>query len=342
MIAVNNQKDSVSPLPLSGKKRKVKSHIVTPTLPKNIQLPGTGLPFTSPDEGICKSQLLPEGTITDPKDSRGNVQPADKGLPSMTSNEGTAKTTPHPEGSLGDKDLDGNKPPADMKPINPTIANPLGTGDEYQPDHETLQLTTLADIQAYLLSKDELAHESDEEEVFVAGDDMEEENQADEEEHQSPSPNKDKPEPSHTPATQESDSDSSSPDLKKFDNTLPLTERQLVKYLRVSQKVSRVLSFKKLTEEHWTQRILACEETRAPKRIDKGKKIATDDVESQVKLVPISKVAREDLDELDRELIKKAADQARLLAITKPEVVKVVRKEAGKFGIDPERITSAK
>ncbi|GKE95498.1 hypothetical protein Tco_1580353 [Tanacetum coccineum] len=42
------------------------------------------------------------------------------------------------------------------------------------------------------------------------------------------------------------------------------------------------------------------------------------------------------------ELIKKAAEQARLLAITKPEVVKVVRGEAEKIGIDPERITSAK
>ncbi|GJY16217.1 hypothetical protein Tco_0386639 [Tanacetum coccineum] len=42
------------------------------------------------------------------------------------------------------------------------------------------------------------------------------------------------------------------------------------------------------------------------------------------------------------ELIKKAAEQARLLAITKPEVVKVVREEAVKIGIDPKRITSAK
>ncbi|GJZ99569.1 hypothetical protein Tco_0672120 [Tanacetum coccineum] len=42
------------------------------------------------------------------------------------------------------------------------------------------------------------------------------------------------------------------------------------------------------------------------------------------------------------ELIKKAAEQARLLAITKPEVVKVVRVEAEKIRIDPERITSAK
>ncbi|GJR61553.1 hypothetical protein Tco_1503715 [Tanacetum coccineum] len=52
------------------------------------------------------------------------------------------------------------------------------------------------------------------------------------EEHQSPSSNKDKPEPSHSPETQVSDSNSSSPDLIRFDNTLPLTERQLVKSLR--------------------------------------------------------------------------------------------------------------
>ncbi|GJX09754.1 hypothetical protein Tco_0199613 [Tanacetum coccineum] len=37
-----------------------------------------------------------------------------------------------------------------------------------------------------------------------------------------PSPKQDQPEPSHV---QESTSDSSSPDLKKFDNILPLTER---------------------------------------------------------------------------------------------------------------------
>ncbi|GJY99947.1 hypothetical protein Tco_0517377 [Tanacetum coccineum] len=159
--------------------------------------------FTSPNEGIRKSQPLPYGTTTDPKDSGGNVQPADKGLPSTDSNKGTAKTTPRPEGSLGDKDSKGNKPPDDMEPINPTVADPSGT--------------------------DELAQESDKEEVFVAGDDMEEENQANREEHQSPSPNKEKHEPSYTPATQESNSNSSSPNFKKFDNTLPLTKRKLIK-----------------------------------------------------------------------------------------------------------------
>ncbi|GKD80895.1 hypothetical protein Tco_1347734, partial [Tanacetum coccineum] len=83
---------------------------------------------------------------------------------------------------LRDKDSEGNKPPADMEPINPTVDDPSGTGAEYQvdesqstrlryqtltenkgktsfevePDLQTLQFTTIADIQAYLLSKDEL------------------------------------------------------------------------------------------------------------------------------------------------------------------------------------------
>ncbi|GKG01590.1 hypothetical protein Tco_0306295, partial [Tanacetum coccineum] len=65
---------------------------------------------------------------------KGNVQPTDKGLPSTVSNEGTDKTTPHPEGPLRDKDLGGNKTPPDMKPINPTVVDPSGTGAKYQVD----------------------------------------------------------------------------------------------------------------------------------------------------------------------------------------------------------------
>ncbi|GKC77762.1 hypothetical protein Tco_1128536 [Tanacetum coccineum] len=42
-------------------------------LERNIQLAGMGLPFTSPDEGIHKSQPLLERTTIDPKDLGGNV-----------------------------------------------------------------------------------------------------------------------------------------------------------------------------------------------------------------------------------------------------------------------------
>ncbi|GKG59274.1 hypothetical protein Tco_0604925, partial [Tanacetum coccineum] len=45
-----------------------------------------------------------------------------------------AKTTPRPEGLLGDKDSEGNKSPTDMKPINPSVADLLGTSAEYQVD----------------------------------------------------------------------------------------------------------------------------------------------------------------------------------------------------------------
>ncbi|GKD84890.1 hypothetical protein Tco_1356044 [Tanacetum coccineum] len=121
----------------------------------------------------------------------------------------TVKTTPLLGGPLGDKDSEVNKTHADMEPINPTIVDLSGTGAEYQVDEtqstrlryqtltknkgktysevdsglETLQLTTLADVQAYLLFEDELALESDEEEVFAAGEHMDEDTQADEEEH---------------------------------------------------------------------------------------------------------------------------------------------------------------
>ncbi|GJY09303.1 hypothetical protein Tco_0377488, partial [Tanacetum coccineum] len=54
------------------------------------------------------------------------------------------------------------------------------TSFEVDPDTETLPLTTIADIQAYLLSDDDLLQESDEE-VFAAGDDMDAEPKADEE-----------------------------------------------------------------------------------------------------------------------------------------------------------------
>ncbi|GKE43696.1 hypothetical protein Tco_1470980 [Tanacetum coccineum] len=59
--------------------------------------------------------------------------------------------------------------------------------------------------------------------------DIEEDTQADEEQHQSPPPNTDKSKPSPDQETQESECDSSSPELKKYDNILPLTERQLIK-----------------------------------------------------------------------------------------------------------------
>ncbi|GJT09530.1 hypothetical protein Tco_0856572 [Tanacetum coccineum] len=236
------EKDSLSSLPLSAKPKKGKSQSVTPTLPKSqgpevsgalskkSKRPKSKNPPTETKEtppkpmedsdqshsGTHKSQPLPAGTATHPKDSRGNIQPLDSDLTSMTSDEGTVKTTSRPEGSLGDKDLGGNIPPADMEPINPIIADLSGTG---KPSHEihhqspSPQAASIAEIH-----------------------------------HQSPSPQADKTQSSHAPSTEASDTDSFCDDiLKKYDNILPLTERQLVKYLR---KMSNAM-FARITEDNW-------------------------------------------------------------------------------------------
>nr|GEY67532.1 uncharacterized mitochondrial protein AtMg00810-like [Tanacetum cinerariifolium] len=101
------------------------------------------------------------------------------------------------------------------------------TSSKVKPDTEPLQLQNFADVHAFILSEHELDKESDEEEVLAAGEDMDKDPQVTEE-VRTPSPKQDQPEPSHV---QESTCDSSSPDLKKFDNNLPLTERKLIKYL---------------------------------------------------------------------------------------------------------------
>ncbi|GKC40019.1 hypothetical protein Tco_1052403 [Tanacetum coccineum] len=76
----------------------------------------------------------------------------------------------------------------------------------------------------------------------------------------------------------------------------------------------------------------------SPKRTNKGKKIATDDVESLMKLVPASKVVQED----PNEPIRRKRTKSRRLEITKTEVIKIVQEEAEKIKIDPKKIISAK
>ncbi|GJW28115.1 hypothetical protein Tco_0044990 [Tanacetum coccineum] len=114
----------------------------------------------------------------------------------------------------------------------------LGTKTQKETNHPLIcnQSTILLLIlQALVLS-------TSEEDILGAGEEMDEDPQTAsiaETHHQYPSPQADKPQSSHAPSTEASDTDSSCDDtLKKYDNTLPLTERQLVKYLR---KVSTAL-----------------------------------------------------------------------------------------------------
>ncbi|GJY44725.1 hypothetical protein Tco_0432938 [Tanacetum coccineum] len=145
----------ITPLPFTVKKKKEKSQTVTLTLPKSQGLEASGL--------------------------SGKKQPIGIGLLSMVSDEDTVKTTLLPKGPRGDKDLEGLKPPADMKPLTNLVANPSGTDDKYQPDSETLQLTTFVDVQALLLSDDD--------DVLKVGEEMDEDIPPTDEEDQSPPQN---------------------------------------------------------------------------------------------------------------------------------------------------------
>nr|GEX59914.1 hypothetical protein [Tanacetum cinerariifolium] len=161
------------------KKKIAKSQTMTPTLPKSQG------PKASESLLQKRKKPLPKKAPKETKETpppRQRRVPTDKVLPFTASNEGTAKTTPHPEGPLGEKDSEGNKPPTDMEPIHPTIADPSRTGAEYQVD-ET-QPTRLR-YQTVIKNKGKTSSEErDEEKVFAARDDMEEETQADKEEHQ--------------------------------------------------------------------------------------------------------------------------------------------------------------
>ncbi|GJW89917.1 retrovirus-related pol polyprotein from transposon TNT 1-94 [Tanacetum coccineum] len=195
-----------------------------------------------PTEGSEQSYPVSSGTIPDPQDLERNIQLTSTGclshsmraleLTSTTSDEGMAKTTLRPKGSLEDKDSWGNISPTDMEPINPTDADLSGIN-----------------VRSFLLSDDE-AQES-EEDILGAGEEIDEEPRAAsivETHHQSPPPQSDKPQSSYAPHTEASDTDSLCNDiLMKYDNILPLTERQLVKCL---MKMSNAL-FAMITEDNW-------------------------------------------------------------------------------------------
>ncbi|GJT76471.1 hypothetical protein Tco_1043196 [Tanacetum coccineum] len=308
-------------------------------LERNIQLVSMGLPSTL-DEGTRKLQPLLKGTTIDPKDLGGNDQPTDKGLPSTASNEGMAKTTLCPEGPLRDKDSRGNKPPADMEPINPTVADPSGTSAKYQVDHTQstkLRYQSLTKNEALLISDDERVQESDEEEVFEAGEDMDEDTQADTK-VQSPPPN----------WTQHKEAAIFYADLKASiegfyeenidhnDQTNKVIDAAMNSFDKNSIERGDILNALNGATE-----ALKANQDAVKEGHREGKAIVTDDQpEDQRKLVPASKEIQAHLDK--EEKIKKAAEEAKMFEMTKTEVIKVVPEEAKKIGLYPKKIISVK
>ncbi|GJW16881.1 hypothetical protein Tco_0024317 [Tanacetum coccineum] len=192
MIAINNLESLVETPPTkkvptedSDKTKSVSSGQTAhpQDIERNTQLVVKGSHYP-PDEGTRKSQPLPEGKTTDPKDSKGNKHPADKGLPFTVPDDCIGKTKPLPERSREDKDSERLKPLADMESLTSPVTVLLGTDAKYQ-NFKPLKLTTIADIQALLRASDDDLKEDSEDDVFKAGEEMDEYIQeADTEEHQ--------------------------------------------------------------------------------------------------------------------------------------------------------------
>ncbi|GKD83252.1 hypothetical protein Tco_1350091, partial [Tanacetum coccineum] len=156
---------------LSNKEKKTKSHTVSKPKPKTQGPEASGIlpqkrkkPKTQktpgshylPNEGTRKSQPFPEGKTTDPKDLKGNKHPTDKGLPFTV-----------PDDYIGTKAV--------------TERGLMLMEQNFKP----LKLTTIADIQALLRASDDDLKEDSEDDVFKAGEEMDEYIQeADTEEHQ--------------------------------------------------------------------------------------------------------------------------------------------------------------
>ncbi|GKC00653.1 hypothetical protein Tco_0986789, partial [Tanacetum coccineum] len=207
---------------LSRNRNKPKSKKTTP----EVQV----TPPTMPTEDSEKTQSVSSGKAVNPQDTERTTQLAVKGSYSPL-DEGTRKSQPLPEGPHKDKDLEGLNLPANMEPSTNLVLTLAGTDAKYQVDQtqstrlryrpltknkgetssevksdtKTLLLTTDADVQALLLSDDDLAESEDDE--FEAEIPTKERVS---EEHQSPTPHKEQPESSHAKDTDAFDSESSS------------------------------------------------------------------------------------------------------------------------------------
>nr|GEV74870.1 protein reduced wall acetylation 4-like [Tanacetum cinerariifolium] len=230
-------------------------------------------PPPNPTEASEQSHSVSSGNVPDPQDLEknkqlavGNKQPIDTGLPSTISDECTVKTTPLPERPRGDKDSEGLKPPADMEPLTTHVVDPSWTDAEITEDqwakHEEAAVS-YADLRASIEGYYEENADTDGE-----NDDTQTEKDKVEKELESKEPTNVVLVSSFKPL--ESSTSASAPTETPTPEAQPITT-----IISISQPKS----------------------SQATKRTDKGKKIATDDVEPPEKLVLASKVVREYPDE---------------------------------------------
>ncbi|GKB08287.1 hypothetical protein Tco_0836571 [Tanacetum coccineum] len=131
-------------------------------------------------EGTIKSQPLPKSKKSDPQDSEGNKHPADMGLLATHPDERLKplvdrdSSTPPVTALLGiDAKYQVDQTQSTRFKVLVPDQNKGKTSSEVESDTKTLLLTTVADIQALLVDSDEELKD-DNDDVFKAGEEMDE------------------------------------------------------------------------------------------------------------------------------------------------------------------------
>ncbi|GJY06644.1 hypothetical protein Tco_0373698 [Tanacetum coccineum] len=380
IVDVNKCKHSVNPLPFSIKKKKGKSQTMTLTLtqsqghealgslpqkmkkPKSKKTPTeTKVTPPKPMKGSEQSHSVSSGTIPDPKDPERNiqlagenVQPVDRGLPSTVSDEGAAKTTPLPKGLHGDKNSEGLKPPIDMEPQTNPVDDPSGNDAMYQPDQTQSARLRLTEEQWEKHEESAISYAD----LKASIEGYYEENDA----------------VKHDLALNKKDIEATKSYIK---HSTSLTELLTLNVTSVVTKEppaytegetkdikTQDTNKDKVEKEQVSEEPKHVLEPSIPQREEKG--IAIDGQPEQTKLVKVLSIVCPDLKaiilvpymingklfyltneqcqaHLDKEdQIKKAEEEAKRLAMTKTEVIKIVQEKAEKIGIDPKKVISAK
>nr|GEV07790.1 hypothetical protein [Tanacetum cinerariifolium] len=382
MVTVNNRKHSVNPLPFTVKKKKGKSQTGKKYDPKhsvgNIQPIDMGLPSTVSDEGTAKTTLLSEGPRKD-KDSDELKPPADM--------EPQTNPVVDPLGTDAKYQVDQTQS-ARLSPELKKYDNILPLTERYYKENVDAAMNS---FDKNSITRSDLLNALNE--VFethkAIQDAVKEDRVLNKKDKSLASiawnfgPRMTAIKSSQVPIRTEVSSlrqDTSYIKSMMIEIFMPskvslqppqADDTKKLEYEKAKEepKYTVTISTVKPTETQPITTIISISQTKSsqpPKRTDKGKKIATDDVESLVKLVPALRVVREDPDEpikvsymingkmyhltndeinehLEKEdKIKKAREEAKGLAMTKTELIKIVQEEAEKIGINPKKVINVK
>nr|GFA60823.1 hypothetical protein [Tanacetum cinerariifolium] len=189
-----------------GTRQSQPFHEGTVTLPKdsrgNVHPLDRELTSTTSDEGTTKTTSHSEGSIGD-KDSGGNIPPVGMEPIHTTVADLSGVGAKYQVDETQSTRLRGcakyqvDETQSTRLRYQSLTKNKGKPSSEVEPDIEPLHLQTYSDIQAFLLTEDELEKESDDKEVLTAEEDMDEDPQAIDE-ISTPPPNQDQSASSHT------------------------------------------------------------------------------------------------------------------------------------------------